>query len=1118
MTALPVDFGNKGAGERVQWTFRVASAMVGAFLVSLILRSTGSYYTLLDGWGVDLFELSMGALCIARYLDKPWRSSSSAAKAFPLLLGAACISWALGDVATTIESLGGATPSTPSVANGFWFGFFPLCYISFTLVIRRGNSGSLVATALDGLIVGLGVASVSAAYVFDAVLRVAGGSALSAAINMAYPVGDLLLLALAVGGLAILPKGYRRFLVIAGIAVTANAFGDAFNLLQPASKTGYVANAVAWPVSLLMLAIATWAQPATAWTRPVTAQKVRTEKTAGFMLPALGALAGMAVLVSATVGHVDKAALAFAAATLLVAGIRLTLTVREARALNSARFRSLIDNAWDMIVVAEADLGVAYTTPSSERVLGYASEDLQGRTITELVHPDDTGALADHLHRLAAGSTETAAFESRMRHRNGGWRTIAWTATNLLEDPSVRGYVLNGGDVTEARQAAEDLAAARDEALTASKAKSEFLSTMSHEIRTPMNGVIGLTELLLQTKLDHDQHELASGVKVSAENLLVIINDILDFSKIEAGKLDIEEEAFSVANVADDVGRILAGVAHGKGVELLVDVQPSVPRTLLGDMVRIQQVLLNLTANGVKFTAEGEVVVRVSVLHQNAERVALRFEVIDTGLGIAVDDQKRLFRAFSQADGSTTRKYGGTGLGLAICRQLVELMAGKLGVISAPGEGSTFWFELSLRRAENKQSSAVNGDIRTLDGRRALVVDDNATNRMILRKQLTAWGIETVEAVDGVQALGLAAAAAEAGQMFDLGVVDLNMPGMDGIELAADLKADPATAEMTLFLLSSSGQRLGLAESHLRGFAGSLTKPVRPSELFDCLITSLNDVAPAREATKPQLIEPENAEVAGMILLVEDNKMNQLVGSKVLAKLGFGFDIANHGGEAVSAVQARNYDAILMDCQMPEMDGYQATAEIRRIESTTRHTPIIAMTAAAMDSDREACLAAGMDDYITKPVRLESVAAILERWVTRPAPDGAATARITSSSDDGLSDPLDPSQIELLRSLDDGDGTVLGEIIDQYLTQTAEGRGELIRVVGEGDTAALERAAHLLRGASANIGASALAAVCAEMETQSRLARLDVAAGLVEQFDTEFSRVRDALSLLVAKN
>jgi CheY-like chemotaxis protein/HPt (histidine-containing phosphotransfer) domain-containing protein len=599
-------------------------------------------------------------------------------------------------------------------------------------------------------------------------------------------------------------------------------------------------------------------------------------------------------------------------------------------------------------------------------------------------------------------------------------------------------------------------------------------------------------------------------VKLSAENLLVIINDILDFSKIEAGKLDLDETELNVPGVVDDVGRILARTAQGKGLELLVDVHPDVPTALMGDGVRIQQVLLNLASNAVKFTSEGEVIIRASVLDENADRVALRFDVIDMGIGIAEEDQERLFRAFAQADSSTTRRFGGTGLGLAICRQLIELMGGTLGLISTPGEGSTFWFELSLRRTES--TATGRGDLRSLDGLRALVVDDNATNRMILRQQLASWGVETVEAVDGYQAVELASAATASGAAFDLGVIDLNMPGMDGVELATMLKGDPATAAMPLFLLSSSGERLGVAESHLRGFAASLTKPVRASELFDCMITSLNDVATHLPDVAPAPVRPETTEVRGLILLVEDNKMNQLVGSKVLAKLGFDFEIANDGREAVSAIQARRYDAVLMDCQMPEMDGY--TAEIRRVEGAGRHTPIIAMTAAAMDGDRETCLAAGMDDYITKPVRLETLAAVLEHWVPQQGAD--APDHLTVGVEDAtMSDPLDQSQIELLRSLDDGGGNVLDEIVNQYLVQTEEERVELIRVIGDGDALALERAAHALRGACANVGANRLAAICAELESHGRTGELNGIAGLVGQFDAEFTRVGDALRLLV---
>jgi CheY-like chemotaxis protein len=379
---------------------------------------------------------------------------------------------------------------------------------------------------------------------------------------------------------------------------------------------------------------------------------------------------------------------------------------------------------------------------------------------------------------------------------------------------------------------------------------------------------------------------------------------------------------------------------------------------------------------------------RIKVLHENTERVALRFEVSDTGLGIVPEDQKRLFSAFTQADSSTTRKYGGTGLGLTICRQLVELMGGRLGLESTVGQGSTFWFELSLRRTLDAPADRKNREARTLSGQRALIVDDNATNRRILRQQLRSWGVDAVEAVDGFEALEIAGTAAQDGRAFDLGVIDLNMPGMDGMELARELKANPSTASTMLFLLSSSGNRLEPGASHLTGFAASLTKPVRSSELFDCLITSMNSGLQV-ERDEPAPAEPADKAAAtpgsaGNILLVEDNKVNQMVGSKVLQNLGYRYDIANNGLEAVRAFEAGSYDAVLMDCQMPEMDGYEATGAIRRIEADTdavRRTPIIAMTAAAMEGDREACLAAGMDDFITKPVRLEIVATVLARWV-----------------------------------------------------------------------------------------------------------------------------------------
>jgi two-component system, sensor histidine kinase and response regulator len=526
---------------------------------------------------------------------------------------------------------------------------------------------------------------------------------------------------------------------------------------------------------------------------------------------------------------------------------------------------------------------------------------------------------------------------------------------------------------SEARARVE-LAAARDAALEGSRAKSAFLATMSHEIRTPMNGVIGLTDLLLTTPLDDRQRQYAEGVRGAGHALLAIINDILDFSKVEAGRLDLEELDFDVVHLVEEVADLVAEPAREKDLELLAYCSPEVPVALRGDPARLRQVLLNLVGNAVKFTPSGEVVLRAQLESRSATGAVVRFEVSDTGIGIAPELRDDLFDPFSQADSSTTRQYGGTGLGLAICRQLVHAMGGEIGLTSVAGEGSTFWATVPLGIAHDVHVAPPRS-AEGLAGLRCLVVDDNATNRMILHDQLGAWGMRVDTAESGTVALEAMVAAVRAGRPYDLAVLDLCMPGMDGLELARRITADPAVPARPLVLLTS-GPDVAQDEAREAGIATALTKPVALTRLR----TTLAGLVTAPPAAPVAPVETRSSG-KGRVLVVEDGEINQLVATGILESLGYSVSLADDGLAALDALARATYDAVLMDVQMPNMDGYQATAEIRGREAGLRHTPIIAMTASAIEGDRERCLAAGMDDYISKPVNRAAVDEVLSRWV-----------------------------------------------------------------------------------------------------------------------------------------
>jgi two-component system sensor histidine kinase/response regulator len=707
-------------------------------------------------------------------------------------------------------------------------------------------------------------------------------------------------------------------------------------------------------------------------------------------------------------------------------GTMIDVTDRKRSESIRLRLQQAINHAHDGMALIDSDGRFTYMNPAYAAIFGYAVDELLGAQWHSLYHPE----WAATIERLAL---PTLRQDGRWRgelvgkKRNDDAIDIEVSLTLLDDATSSDGAMLSVcRDISARKRMEQDLIRAKEQAEAGARAKSSFLATMSHEIRTPMNGVIGMTGLLLDTELTPEQRDYVNTLRTSAESLLTLINDILDFSKMEAGKLAIERIPFDLRVTVEDVLELLAVAAHQKGLELNGLIDAAVPTVAIGDPGRLRQILVNLVGNAIKFTERGEVLVQVMPIEDEASSILLRLEVIDTGVGMTEQEQAKLFQAFTQADSSTSRKYGGTGLGLTICKRLTELMGGAIGLHSTPGVGTQVWFTVRLGKpcAELPVPSAGADN---LCGLRLCIVDDNATNRTVLQYHAAAWGMRYSSAGDGPAALSLLRAAAAEGNPFDLAVVDMHLPGMDGLGLGRAIKADPVLARTKLVLLTSLGRRGDARLAQSAGFSGYLTKPVRKAHLYECLrlVMGQPTTASVRNETAapavPSLVTRHHvaeAHSARRLLVVDDNPVNQKVAARMLEKMGHRVDVASNGQEALAALARRVYAAVFMDCQMPEMDGFEATRRIREIENRqtfggkrqsceaetiprvtnddprtrpTGRVPIIAMTANATDSDRAQCLAAGMDDFISKPVKREELERVVNGWLT-PSTDRGRTA------------------------------------------------------------------------------------------------------------------------------
>ena len=843
-----------------------------------------------------------------------------------------------------------------------------------------------------------------------------------------------------------------------------------------------------------------------------------------------------------------------------VEGVLRDITERkraeEAVAAAEERARLLLQSAADGIFGTDHDGHVTFMNAAAEEMLGWSAAELRGLRMHDAIHyayADRTPYPVERCPQHAAYTkgVESAVNDEVMWRKDGSCFPVEYSARPLLRGGAVTGSIVTFRDITvrksteEAIQHAKEQteAANRDlelaikranelavEAAAANSAKGEFLANMSHEIRTPMNGVMGMTTLLLDSDLDDEQRDFALTVQNSAESLLTIINDILDFSKIEAGKLAMETLDFDLRTTVEDTCELPALNAHERGLELTLLMDPDVPSALRGDPGRLRQVLTNMIGNAVKFTEQGEVALAVELESETVEVATLRFKVRDTGIGIAPEKIERLFEAFTQADASTTRRFGGTGLGLTISRRLVELMGGEIGVQSEVGVGSTFWFTATFAKREPLASADGGSERESVDisGAHILAVDDNETNRKVVAGMLESWGCRHEEVGGAAATLEAMRRAEAAGDPYRIVILDMMMPDADGEELGATIKGIPELAGSELVMMTSMGSRGDAGRLEAIGFAAYLSKPVKRSQLFDCLVVVLDrgSEQPRQGEGRAPIITrhalAERGKRRMRILLAEDNPVNQRVVLKTLEKMGYGADAVANGSEALDALAREPYDLVLMDVQMSEMDGVEATRRIRDGGSVVRDhgVPIVALTAHAMAEDREACLAAGMDDYLSKPLRPDELARVLAQW-TGAGPVGelmvgaskrarARAATVSPAPPEGSAEASVFDEDVLLKLLS-GDRGAVAEIMGEFLVDVPRQIEALRLALAAGDLRLVRRQAHTVKGAAANVGAEALRAAAYRLERVADDGDQPAAFALGNRLDLEFARLCEVL-------